>query len=134
MKKIYSLCLLSIILVSSCNTKREIPNTDIEVTRAFIKDILENNFKEATDFVLPEDTNDQYLSLFKKYFESKSKEELEQYKNADIVINEINNINDSVTIVNYSNTYKKNEKNKVKVVRKNGQWLVDLKYTFPGNQ
>jgi len=134
MNNIYSLCLLSIILVSSCNTKREIPNTDIEVTRAFIKDILENNFKEATDFVLPEDTNEQYLSLFKKYFESKSKEELEQYKNADIVINEINNVNDSVTIVNYSNTYKKNEKNKVKVVRKNGQWLVDLKYTFPGNQ
>lgn len=134
MKKIYSLCLLGFITVNGCNTKREIPNTDIEVTRAFIKDILENNFKEATDFVLPEDTNDQYLSLFKKYFESKSKEELEQYKNADIVINEINNINDSVTVVNYSNSYKKNEKNKVKVVRKNGQWLVDLKYTFPGNQ
>lgn len=134
MKKIYSLCLLGFITVNGCNTKREIPNTDIEVTRAFIKNILENNFKEATDFVLPEDTNDQYLSLFKKYFESKSKEELEQYKNADIVINEINNINDSVTVVNYSNSYKKNEKNKVKVVRKNGQWLVDLKYTFPGNQ
>lgn len=134
MKKIYSLCLLGFITVNGCNTKRQIPNTDIEVTRAFIKDILENNFKEATDFVLPEDTNDQYFSLFKKYFESKSKEELEQYKNADIVINEINNINDSVTVVNYSNSYKKNEKNKVKVIRKNGQWLVDLKYTFPGNQ
>jgi membrane peptidoglycan carboxypeptidase len=134
MKNIYSLCLVCFFFISSCNTKKEIPNTDIEVTRAFIKDILENNFKGATDFVLPEDTNDQYLSLFKKYFESKSKEELEQYKNADIVINEINNVNDSVTIVNYSNTYKKNEKNKVKVVRKNGQWLVDLKYTFPGNQ
>lgn len=128
------MCLVCFFFISSCNTKKEIPNTDIEVTRAFIKDILENNFKGATDFVLPEDTNDQYLSLFKKYFESKSKEELEQYKNADIVINEINNVNDSVTIVNYSNTYKKNEKNKVKVVRKNGQWLVDLKYTFPGNQ
>jgi membrane peptidoglycan carboxypeptidase len=134
MKNIYSLCVICFIIIGSCNTKREIPNTDIEVTRAFIKDILENNFKEATDFVLPEATNDQYLSLFKKYFESKSKEELEQYKNADIVINEITNLNDSVTIVNYSNTYKKNEKNKVKVVRKNGQWLVDLKYTFPGNQ
>jgi len=134
MKKIYSLFLLGFITVNGCNTKRQIPNTDIEVTRAFIKDILENNFKEATDFVLPEDTNDQYFSLFKKYFESKSKEELEQYKNADIVINEINNINDSVTVVNYSNSYKKNEKNKVKVIRKNGQWLVDLKYTFPGNQ
>jgi predicted small secreted protein len=134
MKKIYSFLLAGIFLISSCNTKRVIPNTDIEVTSAFIKDILENNFKEATQFVLPEDTNEQYLSLFKKYFESKSKEELEQYKNADIVINEINNVNDSVTIVNYSNTYKKDEKNKVKVVKKNGQWLVDLKYTFPGNQ
>jgi len=133
MKKICWSLIVLILLVNACTGKKEIPNTDIEVGSAFIKDILQNNFKEATTFVLPEETNDQYLSLFKKYFESKSKVELEQYKNADIVINEINNVSDSITIINYSNSYKKDEKNKVKVVKVNGQWLVDLKYTFPGN-
>ena len=66
-------------------------------------------------------------------FKTKSKEELEQYKNADIIVNEVNNVSDSVTIVNYSNTYKKLEKNKVKVVRVNGRWFIDFKYTFSGN-
>ncbi|MBC7887397.1 MAG: hypothetical protein H7Z13_05865 [Ferruginibacter sp.] len=117
----------------SCNNKKAIPNTDIGVAQAFIKDILENNFKEAETFVLKEETNKQYFDLFKKDYESKSSDELENYKNADIIINEISPVNDSVSIVNYSNSFKKDKTSKVKMVRVNGQWLVDLKYTFSGN-
>ena len=119
--------------LSSCSNNKSVPNTDIEVARAFIKDILENDFKEAETLILKEETNNQYFDLFKKQFESKSQAELESYKNADIIINEISNVNDSVSIVNYSNTFKRDKSNKVKVVRVNGQWLVDLKYTFSGN-
>ena len=117
-------------LFTSCSDKKKNHNTDIDVARAFIKDILENNYKDAKTFVLNEDTNNQYFDLSKKEFESKSKEELKSYKDADIVINEIKNLNDSVTIVNFSNTYKKNIKNEVKVVKVNGEWFVDLKHTF----
>lgn len=117
----------------SCNNEKETPNTDIEVARAFIKDILENNFKEAERFVLEEETNKQYFDLFKKDYESKSKEELDNYRNADIIVNEITPVNDSISIINYSNSYKKNKSSKVKMVRINGRWLVDLKYTFSGN-
>lgn len=122
-----------ILALSSCNDKKTVPNTDIEVARAFIKDILENNFKDAETLILKEDTNNQYFNLFKKEFEAKSKEDLESYKKADIIINELSPVNDSVSIVNYSNTFKRDKSNKVKVVRVNGQWLVDLKYTFSGN-
>jgi hypothetical protein len=119
--------------LSACNNEKEIPNTDIEVARVFIKDILENNFKEAETFILKEETNQQYFDLFKKEFESKSKAELVNYKNADIIINEITPVNDSVSIINYSNSFKKDKSNKLKMVRTNGQWRVDLKYTFSGN-
>jgi hypothetical protein len=119
--------------LTSCNTEKKITNTDIEVARGFIKDILDNNFKDAETFVLKEDTNQQYFELFKKEYESKSKAELENYKNADIIINEISPINDSVSIINYSNSFKKDKSNKLKMVRINGQWMVDLKYTFSGN-
>src|SRR5438552_568138 len=115
--------------LNSCNTG-SVPNTDIDVARAFITDILDNNFKEAKKLVLDEDINNQYFELAKKDFESKNKEDLKKYKEADIIVNEYKNVNDSVTIVNYSNTYKKDIKNEVKVVRINGQWLVDLKHTF----
>ena len=121
---------IALAMLSSCSDKRKNPYTDIDVARAFIKDILENNYKDAKVFVLNEDTNNQYFDLSKKEFEGKSKEELKLYKDADIIINEIKNLNDSVTIVNFSNTYKKSIKNEVKVVKVNGQWLVDLKHTF----
>ena len=119
--------------LSSCNTEKKITNTDIEVARGFIKDILDNNFKDAETYVLREETNQQYFELFKKEYESKSKAELENYKNADIIINEISPINDSVSIINYSNSFKKDKSNKLKMVKINGQWMVDLKYTFSGN-
>lgn len=116
--------------VTSCNDTRKNPVTDIDVARAFIKDILENDYKDAKTLVLDEEINKQYFELSKKDFEGKSKEELENYKKADIIINEIKNVNDSVTIVNYSNSYKKSMKYEVKVVRINSKWLVDLKHTF----
>ena len=120
-------------ILLSCNSKKEVPNTDIDVARAFIKDILDNNFKEAEKFVLKEETNKQYFDLFKKEYESKSEDELSSYKNADIIINEIAPVNDSVSVINYSNSFKRDKSNKVKMVKVNGQWLVDLKYTFSGN-
>ena len=98
--------------LSSCNTEKKITNTDIEVARGFIKDILDNNFKDAETYVLREETNQQYFELFKKEYESKSKAELENYKNADIIINEISPVNDSVSIINYSNSFKKDKSNK----------------------
>jgi hypothetical protein len=125
--------LICCLAISSCNTEKKSPNTDIEVAREFIKNILESNFKDAETFVLKEETNRQFFELFKKEFESKTKSELESFKNADIIINEISPLNDSVSIINYSNSFKKDKTNKLKMVRINGQWMVDLKYTFSGN-
>ena len=133
MKRTLFLVIIGCMALSSCNTEKKITNTDIEVARGFIKDILDNNFKDAETYVLREETNQQYFELFKKEYESKSKAELENYKNADIIINEISPVNDSVSIINYSNTFKKDKSNKLKMVRINGQWMVDLKYTFSGN-
>ena len=130
MKLTFLLSLIFCLAISSCNNEKKSTNTDIEVARVFIKDILESNFKDAETFVLKEETNQQFFELFKKEFESKSKSELESFKNADIIINEISPINDSVSIINYSNSFKKDKSNKLKMVRINGQWMVDLKYTF----
>ena len=130
--------LISIMALWSCN-ERTVPNTDIDVARAFIKDILDNNFNEAETFILKdsanigEDTNKQFFDLFKKQYESKSKEELESYRNAEIIINEISNVSDSVSIVNYSNSFRRDKSSKLKIVRISGRWFVDLKYTFSGN-
>ncbi len=133
MKRTLLFGLICAIGLSACNNKKQVTNSDIGVAQAFIKDILENDFKEAETLVLKEETNKQYFDLFKKEFESKDVGELENYKNSEIIINEISPVSDSVSIINYSNSFKKDKSNKLKMVRVDGRWLVDLKYTFSGN-
>ena len=133
MKKIIGIIIISSFFLDGCSSNEQIPNTDLEIARAFIKDIQENKFKEAEKFVLKEETNQQYFDSLKEFYKRKSEKELEKYRDADIVIYEQENVSDSVTIINYSNSYKKEEKNKLKVVKVDGQWMVDLKYTFSGN-
>lgn len=117
-------------LLNSCNDSRKNPTTDIDVARSFIKDLLENDFKNAKEFLLDEEANNQYFELSKKEFEGKSKEVLKKYKESDIIVNELTPVNDSVSVVNYSNSFNKEKKYLLKVVRQNGRWWVDLKYTF----
>lgn len=124
------IAILTIMVLTSCNNTRKNPTTDIDVARSFIKDLLENDFKGAKEFLLDEEMNNQYFELSKKEFESKSKEVLEKYKESDIIINELKSVNDSVSVVNYSNSFNKEKKYLLKVVRQNGKWMVDLKYTF----
>jgi len=120
-------------LFSGCNEKKEQPNSDIEAAHTFIKYIQENNFEAAESVILNDQENKESLIKLKKAAENKSAAELEKYKNADIIIDELSPVNDSVTIVHYAISNNKEQKNKLKLIRRNGQWLVDLKYTFSGN-
>jgi hypothetical protein len=122
-----------VVTLASCNNKT-IPNTDIDVARAFIRDVMDNNFTDAQPLMLADDMNQGYMDVTKRKLGSFGQAELDSYKNADIIFNTINNVNDSVTIINYSNSYKRNSPDKVKMVRVNGKWLVDLKYTFTDNK
>lgn len=122
--------ILTCSLFTACNDTRKNPTTDIEVASSFIKDLLENDFKGAKTFLLDEEINNQYFELSKKEFEGKSKELLKKYKESDIIINELKAVNDSTSVINYSNSFDKEKKYSLKVIRQNGKWLVDLKYTF----
>ncbi len=129
-----ALIISCILLFAGCSSKKELPNTDIEVAKTFVKYVLENNFKEAATLVAKDAANDDYLKQLENSQQEKwSKEDAEQYKNADVIIYEVSNVNDTISIINYANSVKVQEKNKVKVVKINGQWMVDLKYTFSGN-
>ncbi len=133
MKTLISLCIVLGCLATGCSLQESLPNTDLEVATRFIREIQQNHFRDARKLLLVNETNLQYIDRFETHFHSRSAAELDQYRDAEIIVNEVSNVNDSVTIVNYSNSFNKAEKNKLKVVRVNGQWLVDLQYTFSGN-
>jgi hypothetical protein len=120
--------------IFSCNnqSKKE-PVTDIDVANTFVRDLLDNNFKEAEKYLLKDETNNQIFDRFKKQYSGKEKAILEKYKQADIIVNETSYVTDSVFIFNYSNSYSRSDKTILKLVRIDGKWLVDLKYTFSGN-
>lgn len=130
----YTLLALYTLAAVSCNTHQaKAPETDTDIATAFIRNILDNNLQEAEKFILKDETNLQYFEIIKQQYRRKDKAELERYKNADIIINEVSAVTDTVTVINYSNSYSKESKNKVKVIRVDNKWQVDLKYTFSGN-
>ncbi len=51
------------------------------------------------------------------------------YRSASINIHQVSPVNDSTTVVIYSNSFK-NDHDTLKVLKQNGQWLVDLKYLY----
>ena len=133
-KKLLPVFVLYVVLLSCNNSTKTDPVTDTDVATTFIRAVLDNDFKTAEKYLLIDETNKQYFETFRHQYQSKEKAELENYKAADIVINEIKPESDSVHLVNYSNSYKKEIKNKLKLVWVNSQWRIDLKYTFAENE
>lgn len=56
-----------------------------------------------------------------------SPEERTNYRQANILTVKIDKLDDSTVNFTYSNTYKSKDTTTVKIVRKDGEWLVDLK-------
>ena len=123
------------VTVYSCNSEtKKTPVTDIEVTNAFVRNILDNDFKEAEKYLLKDSSNVEIFETFKKQYNRQDKAILEEYKKAQINVHETKVvIPDSVFIFNYSNSYRPLDTTVLKAVRIDGKWLIDLKYTFPSN-
>jgi hypothetical protein len=131
-RPLFLICFAAVLL-PGCNEKKSLPDSDIDVARTFIRNVQDNNFDEAANFILTDAENKAALAKLEKDAKSKSTSELEKYQKADIIIDEMEPLNDSVTIINYAISNNRAQKNKLKLIKKNGQWLVDLKYTFSGN-
>jgi ribosomal protein L16 Arg81 hydroxylase len=114
----------------SCSpgTKKN-PVTDTDVATAFVRATLDNDLAAAEKFIMASDTNHQYFETFKRMYQQQSTAELQKYKAAEVIINELVPENDTIHTVIYSNSYT-NKKTKLKLVWRNGKWWIDLKYTF----
>lgn len=133
MNRINLFFLVTMISFAACNSSPEIRKTDpLESGRGFIEASLKGDYNEAKKYLLQDSTNIEYFNGLKDFNSKRSKEEKEGYKDANILIDSTQKISDSVTIISYSNTYKK-KPSKLKMVRQNNEWLVDFKYTFTGN-
>ena len=134
MKKIIISMLSIILVITACKHSAEVSKKDpLESGRGFIESSLKGDYDEAQKYLLPDSVNLQYFEGLKDFNSKRSNDEKEGYKNANILIDSTQQLSDSVTIITYSNTYK-NKPSKLKMVKKNNEWLVDFKYTFNGNR
>lgn len=117
----------------ACNNadKEEKPKSenDIDAARNFIRSALDGKFNEAKTFLLTDSSNTQYFDVYERNYQKADADTKRNYREATINIHNVHPLNDSTTVIIYSNSYK-NDHDTLKVIRKNNQWLVDLKYLF----
>lgn len=108
------------------------PDDSLDAGREFIRAVLDGDYTKGELYILP---NDEDLRLYKNYtsfMKKRSGKELIDLKQSNIIINKVEQISDSVTIINYYNSTVKKPTD-IKLVYQNKEWWVDFSYTFSGN-
>ena len=130
-KRIFYFLLFLIALSCNDNGKQPVMESenDIDAARNFIKASLERDWPKAKTFLLADLENMERIETIGTFFTNEKSEDRKGYKEASINIHDIRKVNDSVSVIHYSNSYM-NKKDSLKIILINGQWLVDLKYSF----
>jgi|SRR5205085_12235866 hypothetical protein len=129
MKKILSASFLLLILGACNNDKTSKSENDVDAARNFIRSALDGKFSEARQYMLQDTANLQFLDVAERNYERAPVETINSYRGSTINIHQVNPVNDSTTVVVYSNSFKKDH-DTLKVLKVNNQWLVDLKYLY----
>ena len=125
--------ILSVVIFISCNQKTETTSASaLDTGRDFIRASLNGDFDDAEKLIMRDDQNIQLFQSYKSYYTRLPAEKKQLYRQASYEINKYLDVDDSTTIINYSNSYM-NKPMDIKLVRKNKQWMVDFKYTYSGN-
>lgn len=130
--KYISIILLAVFTVSCSNNKFTKSTEPVDAARDFIRASLDGDFKKAKLYLAKDDNNQNFYKLYMDKYEKLSSIEKEGFKKSSIIINKVENINDSTIIVNYANTFK-NKNFEVKVSTQKGECWVDFYYGITGN-
>ncbi len=127
---LWILCCISLLTACGDNRSTSGSENDLDAARNFIQAALSNDFKKAAQFMLDDSINRNYLEVAARSFEHLDADTREKYRGASIRIHQpVTYLNDSTTIIIYSNSYK-NDLDTLRVCRRGEDWLVDLKYLF----
>jgi hypothetical protein len=137
MKKIFYLVAATIPWLLACNSNDRTPttdtsDTDINAARSFIKAALLGDFEKAKDFMVKDSLSIGQLNAIERLNERLTPQEKEKYRTASIRIYDDRKINDSTSVIKYSNSYR-NKVDSLKVIKANGKWLVDFKFMLSKN-
>ena len=107
------------------------PENGMEAASQFIRAALDGDYAKARTFLINDSTNKQTMDTYENYYKNnRTPEQKKAFKTASIrFLKETHPVNDSVTIVHYSNSYF-NTPDSLKVIKINSQWFIDLSFRF----
>lgn len=108
--------------------ERNEAETDLVAAKGFVQAALKGKYDRAADFMLHDSLNDERLDAVSRM--ELSSDEKQGLWDASINIHSRKLVNDSTSIIVYSNSFHKENQDTLKVVKKDGKWLVDFKYLF----
>jgi hypothetical protein len=130
MKKIFYISSFLLFCVVSCKNEEKKPEAaedDLDAVRNFVQAALIGNFEKARSYMLSDSINLDRMKMIESA--NLSPEEKRGLSTSNINIHNIRRVNDSTTIVIYSNSFKNNW-DTLKAVKLRQQWLVDFNYLF----
>ncbi len=133
MKGFISVLVISLLVFWSCNSpKKNLPETALDTGREFIRASLDGDFESAENLLLKDTQNLQLFDSYKQLYGNLPADKKRGYKEASYTINKFLEVDDSTTLINYSNSFM-NKPMEIKLVRIQKSWNVDFKYTYSGN-
>lgn len=129
----YIVFIVMVCLFAACKTTPEKAAANaLDTGRQFIRASLDGDFKAAEPLILDDSVNLQQFMRFETFYSAMPEEDRNKYKSSSYEINKFLEVSDSVTIINYSNSFMKKPM-EVKLVKMDNAWKVDFKYTSSGN-
>jgi hypothetical protein len=128
MKKIVFIISIFFLVESCTDNAPKRPTTALDTGREFIRTTLDGDFKNAEILLYKDSLNTEFFETYKRTFNKLTAEKKAGYQKADIIVNSFTEINDSTSILDYSNNFM-NQPTKIKLIKQANNWMVDFKYT-----
>ena len=129
MQKSFLISMLFLLSCSNNNIAYSKAENAFDAGREFIDGTLKGDFKKAAFYMLSDSVNQQFLAVQEKDFRLKDKEGRQQLRTASINIQQVEDLDSTISIIHYNNSYEKKDQ-LIKVIKLNNNWQVDFKYSF----
>jgi hypothetical protein len=135
MKGLLIISLFLMVFFSGCSNDTDRSDTtrtsenDVDAARNFIRLFLDGELDKARTMLVQDSLNTQIFDAYERIYKNRSVREKKGYKGSTIQIHSVRTVNDSVSVVSYSNSFKKIV-DSLKVMKDSGDWKIDLKYSL----
>ncbi|MBK6938052.1 MAG: DUF4878 domain-containing protein [Chitinophagaceae bacterium] len=133
--KLYFFCLtlIYITFLFACGGKNKkavaVSDNNMDAARNFIRAALDGKYTEAKRYMLNDSLNNYFMNLAERSYQKYDTETRTGYLNSSIQFHKTIPVNDSVSVIIYSNSFK-NDHDTLRVIKSGDNWLIDLKYLF----